>query len=469
MRAATRLSAAVALLTALAGCILFPFPPFGMPPERDLLVENQTDDEWVLGISGMFSQEFAIPASAVGQVHYTGSPGEEVELVLRTRECEAVATLAPAPDTSAVRIGDGTLSEVSDGAGAAETEPQVFAPIFDCSDRVSVASPEPGAGALDLPHSRMLVVSGMASSVATLDLPELALGDLLAGSDPVMEAALAPVGDAFAYVRFDPLAPDGQALHVRDASGRERLLRENAATPAWSPDGTLIAYIDTDPFSGGPALRVIGADGSDDRLIAERGGAATWSPGGDLLAYVNGTMPADFSPFAEPPAAELLVVGLDGGEPHRLADAAPWSPPPAWSPDGAQLAFVAPSNGFDGEVHVVGVADGEARPLLADGASGGEPAWSPDGQRIAMSRANLGGATIVVVDVQSGEETALTEGTESFDANPVWSPDGRWVAFVRDGFDGSRSGLWVVPADGGEARLLATGVLRVLGWAEPPR
>jgi Tol biopolymer transport system component len=39
---------------------------------------------------------------------------------------------------------------------------------------------------------------------------------------------------------------------------------------------------------------------------------------------------------------------------------------------------------------------------------------------------------------------------------PSWSPDGRHIAYER-GFGGGKSGIWVVPASGGEARFLAPG------------
>jgi hypothetical protein len=466
MPAARALAAALpVVVVALTSCVLFPFPPFGGPAERELVVENETDDDWIIGVAGMFPQEFAIPASAVGEMYLLVEPGSDVEILLRTRDCETVDTLALASDTSVVRIGAGTLSAGSEEAvSSGEPAPPAFAPIFECADRISVASPAPGASGLALPATRMLLMTGMESSVVTLDLPEGALADLLAGPEPVMEAAQAPGGDALAFVRVDLGAPESGAIQIRNASGEERLLRENAAAPAWSPDGSMIAYIDTDPFSSGPKLGVIGADGSGDRILAERGGPASWSPNGELLAFVYGGPPTGIGPFSEPPTGELFVVGLDGAEPRRIGEAIPWSQPPAWSPDGVQLAFVAPRGAFDAEVHLLSVADGETRPLLGDGAAGADPAWSPDGRRIAISRGNINGATISVVEAQSGAETRLTHETDVFDAAPVWSPDGRWIAFVRNSLTGADSGLWVVSAEGGEPRLLATGVFRILSW-----
>src|SRR5918999_345343 len=167
MPAARALAAALSVVVvALTGCVFFPFPPFGAPAERELLVENETDDDWIIGVAAMFPQEFAVPASAVGEMYLLVEPDSDVEILLRTRDCETVDTLALASDTSAVRIGAGTLSAGSeDAVGFGDPQPPTFAPIFECADRVSVASPAPGASDLALPASRMLLLTGMESSV----------------------------------------------------------------------------------------------------------------------------------------------------------------------------------------------------------------------------------------------------------------------------------------------------------------
>ncbi len=85
--------------------------------------------------------------------------------------------------------------------------------------------------------------------------------------------------------------------------------------------------------------------------------------------------------------------------------------------------------------------------------------WSPDGRTIAVVvarpdlKANLDRSAIWLVDsTGQAPPRQLTAGQNS-DRMPRWSPDGRQLAFVSN-----RSGtdqVWVIPTDGGEARLLA--------------
>ena len=51
----------------------------------------------------------------------------------------------------------------------------------------------------------------------------------------------------------------------------------------------------------------------------------------------------------------------------------------------------------------------------------------------------------------TGEPVRITS-TPGFEGHPAWSPDGESVAFVRQGEEGS--GVWLIPALGGEERKL---------------
>jgi len=74
---------------------------------------------------------------------------------------------------------------------------------------------------------------------------------------------------------------------------------------------------------------------------------------------------------------------------------------------------------------------------------------APDGRRAAVMR----DYDVWVVDLDRSLATRVTSG-EGLNTAPVWSPDGSQLAF-----ESSRSGreeVWIVPAGGGEARLLPT-------------
>jgi len=90
----------------------------------------------------------------------------------------------------------------------------------------------------------------------------------------------------------------------------------------------------------------------------------------------------------------------------------------------------------------------------------GTPVLSPDGKAavftvtewsIAKSRST---SSLWLVEVASGETRRLTQGGS--DGAPVWSPDGKRVAFVSKRADDEAHSLYVIAADGGEARRVAS-------------
>ncbi len=88
----------------------------------------------------------------------------------------------------------------------------------------------------------------------------------------------------------------------------------------------------------------------------------------------------------------------------------------------------------------------------------GECDISPDGSRVAVAVTRLDResdtytSAIWVVDTASGEPRQFTAGVKR-DSSPRWSPDGRWLAFLSERGE-DKPQLAVMPADGGESRLL---------------
>ncbi len=108
---------------------------------------------------------------------------------------------------------------------------------------------------------------------------------------------------------------------------------------------------------------------------------------------------------------------------------------PAWSPDGARLAYVT-----RGDLWVAD-ADGSHGALLVRRAS--DPDWAPDGRRLAFTREDA----VWVVRADGLSERRLVRG-----AHPAWSPDGLRIAYDDD------LELKVKRADGmGAPRVIAAG------------
>jgi len=163
---------------------------------------------------------------------------------------------------------------------------------------------------------------------------------------------------------------------------------------------------------------------------------------------------------------------------------------PQISPDGKAVALVVSrantkDNRWDPELVLVDVASATQRPLAFDRRGVASPRWSPDGQRLAF----LANATsekeakrqIWVMSMRGGDPRRMTDavnGVQQF----AWSPDGTRIAFVTADEPEKRtdaekhnrsfevvdddyltttaptpSHVWLVPADGGEARRLTSG------------
>lgn len=154
----------------------------------------------------------------------------------------------------------------------------------------------------------------------------------------------------------------------------------------------------------------------------------------------------------------LWVADADG----ENAQAAFTSPEPiispAWSPNGAQLAYVS----FESRkpvVYVHEVATGKRRLIANFRGSNSAPAWSPDGRTLAVTLSRDGGSQLYTIDATGGEPRRMTQ-TSSIDTEPVYSPDGKNIYFVSD--RGGNPQIYRMPASGGNAeRVTFTGTYNI--------
>lgn len=214
---------------------------------------------------------------------------------------------------------------------------------------------------------------------------------------------------------------------------------------------------------------VAGLDGSDITYPLEDlpGGDQTnpdWSPDGSRIVLVVSDGARD----------DLWVADADGGNAEMLLDCRDecrYLDDPAWSPDGAAIAYSRrTARGRDGvgSLETVDVATGAVTEILPKRlrtfTAGAR--WSPDGSRIVfesvhtVSRrldADVDGVSLRVVTVGShARGPALTE-PELFAATADWSPDGQSIvysALARP--DAAEPDLFVIPADGGQPQQVTT-------------
>ncbi|WP_066707559.1 Tol-Pal system beta propeller repeat protein TolB [Curvibacter delicatus] len=155
----------------------------------------------------------------------------------------------------------------------------------------------------------------------------------------------------------------------------------------------------------------------------------------------------------------LWVADADG----ENAQAALTSPEPiispAWSPNGAQLAYVS----FESRkpvVYVHDIATGRRRLVANFRGSNSAPAWSPDGRTLAVTLSRDGVSQIYGLDAAAGGEPRRLSQSSSIDTEPVYSPDGKSIYFVSD--RGGSPQIYRMPASGGAAdRVTFTGTYNI--------
>jgi Tol biopolymer transport system component len=211
--------------------------------------------------------------------------------------------------------------------------------------------------------------------------------------------------------------------------------------PAWSPDGSQIAFVrGYDPTTGpvinlfgcaDPKIFVINADGSEafNPINGTRGTDPAWSPDGDRIVFS----------YNDDGQYGIRVIDLTTGEITRLTNHLAQEGEPAWSPDGKHIAFARnfavehsecgimvggfePPSYAGPDVYVVN-ADGSNETRLTSTEASGEPAWSADGARIAFTVfAPNSDSRIYATDAQfgGGEEWQLLSGPLGSATSPAW-------------------------------------------------
>ena len=286
----------------------------------------------------------------------------------------------------------------------------------------------------------------------------LGLRQLTDTEEPEYSPAFSPDGSRLAYLRGwcwfpackepDFLRPEATAhvVVVDVTNGRELFASEVPVGYAWnlewSPDGRSIVA-----QSGGSTSAVDVETGAWEDLTRGLDAPAAWSPNGRWLLVIKGDL------FAIP-ASEVGDAPIE--DPTRvpgalrLTDDAARESVASWSPDSTSVLFMKSTGAFHTRVEVVDLADGVSK-IVAD--PGLSPAWSPDGARVAFLRgqrsdtvwpgADPAGAEVWIVGADGANPRHLAESATP----PKWSPDGTLLYLF------GQDGLIAVDASGNGQRI----------------
>jgi WD40-like Beta Propeller Repeat len=269
---------------------------------------------------------------------------------------------------------------------------------------------------------------------------------------PAAVLALSIVAPAHAAPEHAEIAyASGDKLWAARADGSERRLLGTGGQPAWSPDGARLAYMKGD--EDGSQIVLLG----DGDMAPLRKGVSdqspAWSPDGSQLVFSR------FAARGNRYRSSIVVLDLASRAErvlvtHRLFPRFDYVAQPAWSPDGATIAYthsrIDREADIRPEIRTVPADGGASRLLVRDAQS---PGWSPSGDRLAFASVRDRNGKICSSDqcwfageiytaAADGSDPVRLTDNEGNDAGPRWSPDGSRILFSSDRNLPSRGGQW---------------------------
>jgi Tol biopolymer transport system component len=255
-------------------------------------------------------------------------------------------------------------------------------------------------------------------------------------------AAGAGAGAAWLWRRALPSAGRAVLTQIDRITGEPGV----EGAPSVSPDGHWIVYSRQVEGATRIYLQAVGGDRPLNLTPGQTDGSGqpAFSPDGARIAFRSARA-----------GGGLFIMGRTGELVRQVSDTGYW---PAWSPDGSRLVYSSEPTvdmpftyGGGASVWILEIESGKRRKLSE--LDGTQPSWSPHDRRIAfwgIDRATQN-RDIWTVPVGGGEAVRVTDDP-AIDATPVWSHDGRFLYFSSS--RGGTTNLWRVPIDETTGRTL---------------